>query len=204
MRAQALIILATFASLAGVAIAEETVEKSTDGRLILLRDDGRYEILPAGTLALPACKPAEGYTERDVLAVERDQQQLIEQHRKVCVVARLEESTEKIASLAILEAPESVESTSGWVDLSTQREEVSQRGVGQQRRRRASQRQRGPEQHRRRPRSQRPRGPRQHRFWPIGQRQRGPEQLRQWRASQRQRRRGQHRQWRASRCQRRR
>ena len=83
MRAQALIILATFASLAGVAIAEETVE-TTDGRLILLRDDGRYEILPAGTLALPACKPAEGYTERDVLAVERDQQQLIEQHRKVC------------------------------------------------------------------------------------------------------------------------
>ena len=123
MRAQALIILATFASLAGVAIAEETVE-TTDGRLILLRDDGRYEILPAGTLAVPACKPAEGYTERDVLAVERDPQRLIEQHRKVCVVARLEDSTEKIASLAILEAPESVESTSGWVDLSTQREEV--------------------------------------------------------------------------------
>jgi hypothetical protein len=123
MRLQALIILAAISGHAGAAVAEETVE-TTDGRRILLRDDGRYEILPAGTLPLPTCKPAEGYTERDVLTVERDQQRLIEQHRKVCVVARLEDSTEKIASLAILEAPESVESTSGWVDLSTQREEV--------------------------------------------------------------------------------
>ena len=120
-----IIIIATSPSesLSGPTVAEETVE-TTDGRRILLRDDGRYEILLADTLALPTCKPAEGYTEDDVLAVERNQQRLIEQRHKVCVVARLEESTEKIASLAILEAPESAESTSGWVDLSTQREDV--------------------------------------------------------------------------------
>ena len=39
MRTQVLIIIATFASLAGAAAAEETVE-TTDGRRILLRDDG--------------------------------------------------------------------------------------------------------------------------------------------------------------------
>ena len=59
MRAQALIILATFASLAGAAAAEETVE-TTDGRRILLRDDGRYEILPAGPAAAPGRCPPGG------------------------------------------------------------------------------------------------------------------------------------------------